>query len=484
MKLRVLNPRSRNPFLVLLRLLIAIVLTGALAGGVAALALYTSFASDLPDIPSFGEFSEKEISTIRAVHHVPIAEFYNEKRYIVPYERLPDSLVNAVLATEDAAFFEHTGLNLKGILRAALLNLRAGRVVGGGSTITQQVAKTFVGNEQSLWRKVKEAILARRLEDRYAKEEILLLYLNRSYLGHNSYGVQAAALNYFRKNVWELTLAESALLAGTFQSPSRRNPYRDYEGAAQRATHVLKRMLEVGKLSPEGHDEALAALAEGVPVSPLFDSFAAGSPFHATWVRERLDRDHPGWRERGVNVWTPADLWLTRRAEEALGDGLDAIGKRQGYRGPLMQLTDEAERARFDRASAAYLDKHPAKGGEAIPVRLTAVDKKHARFRVGDTSPLEGSLDLKAQRWAAPYTEFPEERFRFELSPSKDHVVVTRIDDAGKESLASAGRARKTVGARAVDRAIERLRAGKPAITLSRRKPKETVSFEGRLKDL
>ena len=274
----VIAPRRRGGWVgVFLRLLVVFVLYGPLLGGLTAVGLYTWFARGLPDVPDFSAYSEREIATIRALHHVPLAEFYNEKRYVVPYERIPERLVEAVLATEDATFFQHEGIDLRGILRAAIQNALAGHVVAGGSTITQQVAKSVIGAERSFWRKVKEAILARRLEDRYTKEQILLLYLNRIYLGHNSYGVQAAALNYFRKNVWDLTTAECALLAGTIQSPSSRNPWRDQEGAWRRAGHVLERMEKVGFLTPA---EVLAARAERdhVRVFPLLDSFATGSP--------------------------------------------------------------------------------------------------------------------------------------------------------------------------------------------------------------
>jgi len=472
------DPRRRGGWLgALARLILVGLVYGPILGALAAGGLYTWFARGLPGLPDFSDYSEREIATIRAVHHVPLAEFYNEKRYVVPYARIPERLVQAVLATEDASFFQHEGIDLRGILRAAIQNALAGHVVAGGSTITQQVAKSVIGAERSFWRKVKEAILARRLEDRYTKEQILLLYLNRIYLGHNSYGVQAAALNYFRKNVWELTTGECALLAGTIQSPSARNPWRDPEGAWRRADHVLGRMVEVGFL-PEADARAARAERGSVQVFPLLDSFAAGSPWFAQAVRERLDSDLPGWREQGVTVWTPADLWLQRRAEAALQQGLTRVGEQQGYRGPLTHLPGEAARAPFDRAATAFSQAHPREGGEPWPVRVVTVDKERLTFAGAD----EGSLALADAAWAAPWTAFPE--VRYEVTFEGGRAQVTRTAPGEAPARVSTSRARKALGKAAVDAAIARVeQRGRPQILIDR-PASERVSWQGRLKDL
>ena len=471
MTIRVTNARSRHPAWVLLRLLIALGLYAPIVVGVAALSMYTFFARGLPDIPAFAAYSQKEISTIRAFHHGPIAERYNEKRYIVGYDRIPRALVDAVLATEDASFFEHSGIDLKGIARAALHNLMAGRVVAGGSTITQQVAKSFIGAERSLWRKVKEAILARRMETVYSKEEILLLYLNRIYLGHHSYGVQAAALNYFRKNVEDLSLMEASLLAGTIQSPSYRNPYRDAEGARRRAEHVLRRMRDTGRIGQAALDEALA---QELRVYPVLDTFARGAPYFARWVQERLDSDHPGWRTRGINAWTTADLWLTRRGERALWRGAEALGRRQGYRGPLTRLDTEARVQAFDAAVTRYLGENGGLKALFVPARVTQVDKDHLDFQV--TTAEKGRLTRSALAWARPYTEFP-----------RRVVVVRAVDGRIRfEAVADDGHA-DTIGRRAARRwfsearlrAAERtLQAGeRDQVRLERYEPTEPVSW-------
>ena len=401
MRLTLVNPRSRNPLLVLLRLVLAAGLWAAPVGVLGVLGVYAWFARGLPALPDFDQFGDTQVSVLRAASGQPVGEVYDEKRYVVPFARIPRVLVNAVLATEDTSFFTHTGIDLKGIARAALQNLQAGHVVAGGSTITQQVAKSFLGAERSARRKVREAIMARRLEDLYSKEQILTLYLNRIFFGHNAYGVQAAAQNYFRKNVEQLTVAEAALLAGTIQSPGSRNPWRDHEGAWVRARHVLDRMVAVGFLDDAGRR---AALAEDVRVYPQHDTFATGSPWLVQRVRADLDRDVPGWRERGVTAWTTADLWLQRRAEASLQRELEGIGRLQGYRGPLAHLDDPAAVARYEAAARRYLDLHPAEGGDPFPARVTKVTPKQVSF---SAPGVEGAFDLASAAWAAPYSEFP-----------------------------------------------------------------------------
>jgi penicillin-binding protein 1A len=471
MKIRVANARSRFPAWVLLRLLIVLGLYAPIVVGVVALSMYTFFARGLPEIPEFAAYSQKEISTIRASHHGPIAERYNEKRYIVGYDRIPRALVDAVLATEDASFFDHSGIDLKGIARAALHNLMAGRVVAGGSTITQQVAKSFIGAERSLWRKVKEAILARRMETVYSKEEILLLYLNRIYLGHHSYGVQAAALNYFRKNVEELSLMEASLLAGTIQSPSYRNPYADAEGARLRAEHVLRRMRNTGRIDQAAMD---AALAQEVVVYPVLDTYARGAPYFARWVQERLDSNHPGWRKRGINAWTTADLWLTRRGERALWRGAEALGRRQGYRGPLTRLDSAARVQAFDAAVARYLAESGGLDALFVPARVTAVSKDRLDFQV--TPARTGRLTRAELAWARPYTEFP--RRVVIVREVEDQLRFEELRDDGEVRAISRKAARRWFSKARLRAAERSIRAGeRDQVRLERYEPTEPVSW-------
>jgi penicillin-binding protein 1A len=194
-----------------------------MAGGV----VYVYFALSLPNMAEFRGFgagSEKS-TMVRAWDGTPLAELAIKRRVVLPFEAIPTRLLQAFVAIEDRRFYEHGGLDFRGAARAMVANLRAGRVVQGGSTITQQVARALLGtSEQTFQRKVREAILARRLEDAYSKGQILTLYVNHIFLGHQSYGVAAAARRFFDKTVSELNLAEMAAIAGIAQAPSRFSP--------------------------------------------------------------------------------------------------------------------------------------------------------------------------------------------------------------------------------------------------------------------
>ena len=205
--------------------LYGLVFTGLLAGVAAAGYIYYHFLSDLPDFTSIKEFRPSVVTTIYARDGRPIGEFYSERRIEVPYSRLPRHLILAFVAAEDARFFEHPGVDVTGIVRAFFRNLEAGEVVQGGSTITQQVVKRILlTSEKSFARKIREAVLAYRIDNYLTKEEILNLYLNHIFLGHGAYGVEAAAQEYFSKHVEDLSLAESAILAGIPKAPSRYDP--------------------------------------------------------------------------------------------------------------------------------------------------------------------------------------------------------------------------------------------------------------------
>ncbi|RMF87813.1 MAG: hypothetical protein D6736_12005, partial [Nitrospinota bacterium] len=212
--------------------------------------LYRHYTADLPDITLLKEYQPSLVTKVYTDNDELLAEFYVEKRILVPLSRIPPILQQATIAVEDARFYEHSGLDFRGILRAALSNLQAGEIVQGGSTITQQLTKTLLlSPRRTLERKIREAILALRIEQTLSKEEILELYLNQIYYGHGAYGVEAAANTYFGKHVWELTLPEAAMLAGLPRAPARYSPYLAPKRALQRRRHVLRRMVENGFIS-------------------------------------------------------------------------------------------------------------------------------------------------------------------------------------------------------------------------------------------
>src|SRR5512138_1193471 len=200
-----------------------------------AIAAYVHFSRGLPEIPTLDQYRPPIVTEMISADGQIAGEFFEERRKVVPYERIPKKLVQAFVASEDQHFFEHGGIDLLGTFRAAINTYVLKKHIQGGSTITQQTAKSILisaegferGTKRSLARKIRELILARRLEAAFTKEQILWLYLNGVYLGHHSYGVATAAENYFRKNVEDLTLAEAALIAGLPQAPTRYSPFRE-----------------------------------------------------------------------------------------------------------------------------------------------------------------------------------------------------------------------------------------------------------------
>jgi len=386
------------------------VVVSSITGGVVGLAAYAHFAQRVPDFASVDDYRPAVTTRIYSQTGRTIGELYRERREVIPYHRIPPRLVEAFLASEDARFFEHAGIDFAGIVRAALANLRAGRVVQGGSTITQQVAKSLLiseegyeaGSARKLSRKIREAILARRLEKRLSKKDILTLYLNQIFLGNQAYGIQSAAQAYFRKNVAELNLAEVALLGGLPQAPSRYSPFRNPKVARERRRYVLRRMVEEGFIT-----EAQLREAEATPIRVFRapNLIREVTPYFTEHVRRILsDRfDDETLLEDGLEIWTTVDVERYRAAENAVYDKLRLVDKRQGYRGPLLRLDAEAERRRFlDR----YTDELEARGkdgpleaGELYLALVTKIERRRDRMQVR-IGPHRALLPLAAMRWA------------------------------------------------------------------------------------
>jgi len=400
--IEVTNPRPSGLLAGLRRFILFSLWMGFLFGIAAAAGAYVHFAEDLPHLPSADQLEFEGVTTILADDGQVIGEFYAERRIQLPYERIPRTLILAFLATEDARFFSHEGLDMVGIARAAWSNFVAGGVVQGGSTITQQLAKSMIGSEKTLARKVREAIVARRMEDIYDKEQILLLYLNKIYLGHHSYGIQAAAQNYFRKNVWELTLPEMAMLAGLPQAPSALNPHRHPERARERRVTVLRRMAAKGFITPE---QATAASEVTLETHALIDDFHDKTPGFIEDIRRELKQaGGQDWREKALRVETTANVAHTLLAQRAVDSGLRALDRQQGWRGPLAHVEDPDEQERFYARNMRWFAGDPEPGSLAAGI-ITAVGKRSLDVRI--TADLSGRIEKKHLDWAGPYTEFP-----------------------------------------------------------------------------
>ena len=400
------HPRRRRRWLwrALLALgLLVLFLAGA--GVVAAASLFTRYSRGLPGVPSLAGWRPPVVTSIVSGDGQLAGELFIERRTVVPYERIPRRLVQAFIASEDQHFFEHHGVDWQGTFRAAVNTYLLRRGVQGGSTLTQQTAKALLvsaegfeeGSKRTLARKLKEFILAQRLEAAFSKQDLLYLYLNGVFLGHHSYGVQAAAENYFHKDVSELTLAEASLLAGLPQAPSRYSPFAHPEAAAARRRYVLRRMAEDGDIT-EGERES--AERQAVKVFPLEDLFRETAPFYSEQVRREAVERYGGERvlEDGLRIETAMDLEGQRAAQAAMLHGLMEVDHRQGWYGPVARVAG-ADRAALARRIAAAFPA-PAPGDYLVGI-VSEVDDAAGLARV-DVGGAEGILPIAGMRWARP----------------------------------------------------------------------------------
>jgi penicillin-binding protein 1A len=398
--LEIANPRRTRSRLIRVLLWVSVCLAFwavFAAGGIWI--LYLAVEDSLPTLPELDQYNPPLTTRVFSQSGDLVAEFAIERRDVVPADKIPRQLVEAFIASEDDNFFDHGGIDPMGILRAAIKNLVAGRIVQGGSTITQQVAKSLIGREKTFTRKFKEAVVARRLEKKFTKEEILYLYLNQIYLGHGSYGVQAAARNYFHKNVWELNLHEMATLAGLPQAPSDYDPVEQPKEALERRTYVLSRMRDVGFISDQEEKEANAALLQAHPIPDIFRQRA---PYFVEEVRRQLQALYgtDGIYEGGLTVETTLDLDWQHSAQRVVNKGLHHLDHRQGYRGPLYHFDDKAKIAEFLAKTQTHLE---SKGwedlpkGQPVPAVVEEVKENYAWVSAGHT---RGMLPIIGMRWA------------------------------------------------------------------------------------
>lgn len=415
------HPRRRWLRRIAVGLLMAVVLAG-----LAGVALIAVLSQDLPQINSLADYKPKQSTVIYGARGQVVARFASERRTLVDYDRIPRIMIDSVIAAEDSDFFNHEGLDYAGMLRCGFKNMFSGRIACGASTITQQTVKTFLlSPKQTVDRKLREMILSKRVEDALTKDEILYLYLNQIYFGHGAYGVQEASRVFFGKDVSRLTVEEAALLAGLPQSPVRLDPYRYPERALARRSYVLGRLAAIGKIDKETHDRAT-----NTPLKLDWNQAEAdidSSNHYASYVRGMLEAMYGKDRAQdgGLKVYTGLDPELEREAERSVREGLRALDKRQGYRGPLMRL-----------------DTNDASSLRAL---LEARREKLSAPRGASTSTTGGPVvwDLSSLRADSPTADVEalaeEARFpRFELEKIYGGLV-TKVDDAGKEAVVDLG---------------------------------------------
>jgi len=369
-----------------------------ICGAGAGLVLYYSISKDLPKITSLADYHPSIITTVYADDNRKIAEFFKERRIVVPLKDMPRTLIDAFVAAEDSRFYKHQGIDIISIVRAFFKNLEAGTIVQGGSTITQQVTKSFLLTpERSYKRKLREAILAYRIDKAFSKEDILYLYLNQIYLGHGAYGVQAASENYFGKSVKDLNLAECAILAGLPQAPSKYSPFRHPERAKQRQIYVLNRMVDEAYIT---NIQATEAINTKLDIKPRRNLYIEEVPFYTEHVRRHLENKYgkDALYTQGLQVYTAVNLAMQKIAREEIQKGLFELDKREGYRGPLEQIKP-AEIETFCQKLQIELDKQPLAEGATVKGVVVAVDdrKKLVTVRLGST---QGTIALEDMIWA------------------------------------------------------------------------------------
>jgi penicillin-binding protein 1A len=419
----------------LLRLISLVFALGLLGGAAAAVGWFWLDAT-LPDVYGVQTYQQlaRESSRVYAAGGEVVARFGEEIRTVVPAERMAPTMRVAMVCAEDAAFFSHPGLDLIGIGRAIWIDVTTGRYAQGASTITQQLAKTrFLTREKTVIRKLKELVLARKLEEQLSKDDILTLYLNEVYFGHGRYGVEEAARYFFGRSASELDLAQAALLAALVNSPSRLSPIRHPDRARARRKYVLEQMHKRGYI---GEPDLQRALAEPLPTKPADEVQAAGDWYLEAVRREVLQHvDRQQLQTGGLRIEVAMDVGLQRAAEAAVQAGLQRLDDRyQSYK-PLGHLKSEIDIAKtLRKLSEAQTDRRPGLPLQGV-VRQWDADRKAWLVDVGEERGWLAQRDVA--RYAPPSADAgkgkgagkapPSEQPRLALSLQNGDVIKVSI---------------------------------------------------------
>ena len=444
--------RINRKTIVIVFVLLVGALTGALAG------VFVALTHDLPQIRALEHFRPDAVTRIYSADKTLLAELFLEKREPVPLNIIPHDLKAALIATEDRKFYSHSGVDIKGIARAIIKDIWAGKFIEGASTITQQLAKTlFLTPRKTLVRKMKEAILAFQLERRYTKDEILELYLNQVYFGSGAYGVQSAAKIFFGKSVQDLTIAECALVAAMPKSPSRYSPLVNEELAIKRRNIVLRQMRDTGII-----DEALyqQALNEELSLKTA-DPTAHPAPYFVEYVKKFLEKTLGSdiIYKGGLSVSTTLNFRLQNAADQAVTNGLSALEARmqkQGIADPdpqaaliaidvqtggILAMTGgkDYRQSSFNRATSAK--RQPGSAFKPI-VYAYAIEKGLAQNKMLLDAPIaykgaRKGQDYRPENFSKTYRG--EMTLRQALAVSQNVPAVRLIEMLGPYSVAQFG---------------------------------------------
>ena len=403
-------------FLRLVRWLLTLGFSLFLLGLLLVIGIYSYYSPQLPAIEVLRDIQFQVPLKVFTRDHELIAEFGEKRRSPVSYSAIPEKVIQAFLAAEDDRFFEHPGVDYQGIIRAGTQLIKTGKKTQGGSTITMQVARNFfLSKEKTYERKIKEILLALKIEQSLTKEEILELYLNKIYLGKRAYGVGAAAEVYYGTTLSNLNLAQVAMIAGLPKAPSRYNPIADPKRALSRRNYVLDRMLLLGFIDEEAH-----ALHVGAPVTAQVYApvVMVDAPHVAEMVRaEMVAYFGEAAYTDGYRVITTLDIDGQVAANAALRQALEEYDRRHGYRGPIAKLDNLASSEIIDSALEAY-----GSVGALLPGVVIQVGDQTARVYLGNKQTVE--LQWDALKWARSYIS----ENRRDKQPKKASDVVTTGD--------------------------------------------------------
>ena len=395
-------------------------------------ALFFYYSTHLPDFKPLKGQHLNAYSIVYSEEDEVVGKFLMENKIPIPYEQIPRSLVLAFVAAEDAEFFQHKGVDYRGIARAMFKNMIAGRIVQGGSTITQQVTKTFfLTPQRSMLRKLKEVAYAFALERTLTKEEILSLYLNNIYLGNGAYGVASAAESYFNKRTEQLNLAEIAMMAGLVKAPSRYSPVNNLKRAKERQAYVLSRMAEVGFITQQQRDQALQT---PLKIQTRESAYFSKAPYFTEVIRLQMERKYGKdiLYQEGLRIYTTLDLSFQKAAQRAIETGLRELDKRQGFRGPLRTLSSN-ELNNLPKRKAVL---NPLSQNEIFEGVILSKDESKKNFTVW-VEDRKGILPYADMTWALNIKPTPTFKPQKAKEPSAllktGDVIYVRIKDASKK---------------------------------------------------
>lgn len=442
---------------------LGVVIVSVVIGSALVFSIFKAIG-DLPSLDALKNYQPPQSTIVYDRNKQVVGRFSDERRIVIPLSSIPEHVKLAFIAAEDAQFYEHTGINYLSLLRALLLEIKYRTIGGrrvGGSTITQQTARTMLlSSTQTYNRKIREMILAHRIEKALSKDQILHLYLNQIYFGNGAYGIEEAALTYFSKHAAKLTLHEAAALASVPKSPHRVNPFGNVERLRSRQHYVLDQMVKNKFI-----DEKIAAKAKDAKFSDIVEKESRQfAPYFLQSVRSELITivGEEAIRQGGLKVYSTLDNDMQRHGEHALKEGLQYIDKRGGYRGPLLRPGEDIQKKLIDYLSSykkrAFVDDNKQKiwdlsllrsdavktsidsikdkirlskieTNKIIGARVVSVDEKAKKVTI-DLGSCQATLPLSSMNWAIQHT--PKVQKMSQLLKIGD-IVLVKITTAGKE---------------------------------------------------